>query len=53
MIYLISDKRGLQCGCPSKQEDYIVQVCIINKIDEGAEGQERLVVSTKVTGQSH
>lgn len=49
MIYLPFDKRRLQRGCPSKQEDYIVQVCIINQIDKGLEGRERLVVSTKVT----
>ena len=52
MIYPPFDKRGLQCGCPSKQEDYIVQVHFINRTDEGAEGQKRLAVSTEVTQQS-
>lgn len=40
--------KGLQCGCPSKQEDYNSQGCSTNKRDEGA-GQERLIFSTEVT----
>lgn len=44
--------KGLQCGCPSKQEDYNSQGCSTNKRDEGA-GQERLIFSTEVTWQSH
>lgn len=43
---------GLPCGCPSKQ-GYKSQGCSINKRDEGAEGQERLGVSTEVTRESH
>lgn len=41
--------KGLQCGCPSKQDNCKSHGCSINERDEAAGGQEGLVVSTEVT----